>query len=44
MSFNDVAAAEFHLQGVTGLPPGHYTVEVFLNGQSVERRFTVDKR
>jgi hypothetical protein len=45
VSFKDVAATEFHLQGVTGLPPGHYTVEVFMNGQSVEtRKFTVEKR
>ena len=45
VSFKDAAATEFHLQGTSGLPLGHYTVEVFLNGQSVEtRRFTVEKR
>ena len=45
VSFKDVAATEFHLQGAPGLTPGHYTVEVFLNGQSTEtRKFTVEKR
>jgi hypothetical protein len=44
VSFKDTAATEFHLQAATGFPPGLYTVEVFMNGQSVEtRRFTVDK-
>jgi hypothetical protein len=45
VKFKDVAATEFHLQSPMGFPPGHYTVEVFMNGQSVEtRRFTVEKR
>ena len=45
VSFKDVAATEFHLQPVTGLPLGRYTVEVFFNGQSVEtRKFTVADR
>jgi hypothetical protein len=45
VSYKDIAATEFRLQGVTGLQPGHYTVEVFLNGQSVEtRKFTVGNR
>jgi hypothetical protein len=45
VSFKDAAATEFHLQGATGLPLGHYTVEAFLNGRSVEtRKFTVENR
>lgn len=28
------ATTEFHLQSATGFPPGGYTAEVFLNGQS----------
>jgi hypothetical protein len=45
VSLKNVAATEFHLQSPTGFPPGHYSVEVFMNGQSVEtRRFTVEKR
>ena len=45
VSFKDVGATEFHLQSATGFPAGHYTVEVFMNGQPVEsRRFTVEKR
>jgi hypothetical protein len=44
VSFKDAAATEFHLQGATGLPLGHYTVEVFLNDRSIEtRKFTVEK-
>jgi hypothetical protein len=45
VSFKDVAATEFHLQSATGFPPGHYTVEAFMNGKPLEtRRFTVEKR
>jgi len=35
VSYRDVAATEFHLQSAVGLPPGEYTVEAFLDGQSV---------
>jgi hypothetical protein len=34
----DVAATEFHLQSAGGFPPGDYTVEAFLDGQSVGTR------
>ena len=45
VSFSDVAATEFHLQSANGFPPGHYTVEVFKDGQSVEtRKFNIEKR
>jgi hypothetical protein len=32
------ATTEFHLQSATGFPPGGYTAEIFLNGQSVGSR------
>jgi hypothetical protein len=35
VSYRDVAATEFHLQSAAGFPPGEYTVEAFLDGQSV---------
>jgi hypothetical protein len=36
-------ATEFHLQSTGGFPPGDYTVEVFLDGQSAgTRSFRVD--
>jgi hypothetical protein len=35
VSYRDVAATEFHLQSAVGFPPGEYTVEAFLDGQSV---------
>jgi hypothetical protein len=35
VSYRDVAATSFHLQSAVGFPPGDYTVEVFLDGQSV---------
>src|SRR5687768_4655063 len=35
VSYRDVAATEFHLQSAAGFPPGDYTVEAFLDGQSV---------
>ena len=38
VSYHDVAATEFHLQSATGFPVGDYTVEVFVNGQSVGTR------
>jgi len=45
VSYKDVAATEFHMQGATGFPTGDYTVEAFMNGQSVgSRPFKVEKR
>ena len=45
VSYKDVAATEFHLQGANGLPAGDYTVEAFMNGQSAgSRPFKVAKR
>jgi hypothetical protein len=38
VSYRDEATTEFHLQSATGFPVGEYTVEVFLNGQSVGTR------
>jgi hypothetical protein len=38
VSYRDVAYTEFHLQSVRGFPPGEYTVEVFLDGQSAGSR------
>jgi hypothetical protein len=35
VSYRDVAATEFHLQTAAKLPPGDYSVEVFIDGQSV---------
>ena len=44
VSYKDVAATEFHLQSAGGFPVGAYTVEAFLNGQSVgTRAFKVEK-
>jgi hypothetical protein len=38
------AATEFHIQNSSGFPPGDYSVEVFLDGQSVGKRdFRVEK-
>lgn len=43
VSYRDVAATEFHLQNVGGFPPGEYSVEAFLDGQSVgSRTFRVE--
>jgi hypothetical protein len=43
VSYRDVAATEFHLQSSTGFPPGGYTAEVFLDGQSFGiKEFRVD--
>jgi hypothetical protein len=40
----DIAATEFPLQSAGGLPPGPYTVEVFLDEKSVgTRTFRVEK-
>ena len=38
VSYRDVAATEFHLQTAAKLPPGDYSVEVFIDGQSVGTR------
>ena len=38
VSFKGAGATEFNLQSATGFPAGDYSVEVFLNGQSVGRR------
>lgn len=44
VSFKGAGATEFNLQSATGFPAGDYSVEVFLNGQSVGRRnFNVAK-
>lgn len=43
VSYNGDAATEFHLQGTGGVPPGEYSVEIFLDGKSVgSRAFRVD--
>ena len=36
--YRDAAATEFHIQNSSGFPPGNYSVEVFLDGQSVGKR------
>ena len=38
VSYDGPAATEFHLQNSGGFPPGDYSVEVFLDGQSVGKR------
>jgi hypothetical protein len=38
VSYRDVAATEFRLQSAVGFPPGDYTVEAFLDGESVGLR------
>jgi hypothetical protein len=38
VSYRDVAATEFSLQSVAGFPPGEYSAEVFVDGQSVGKR------
>jgi hypothetical protein len=38
VSYRDAAATEFHLQSAVGFPPGDYSVEAFLDGQSVGNR------
>jgi hypothetical protein len=45
VSYKDVAATEFHLQTAAALPPGDYSVEAFIDGQSVGTRpFRVEKK
>ena len=44
VSYKGEAATEFHLQGAGGIPPGDYTVEIFLDDVSVgSRAFRVEK-
>lgn len=44
VTYRGPAATEFHLQATGGFPPGDYSVEVLLNGESVGKRsFRVDK-
>jgi hypothetical protein len=38
VSYTDDAATEFHLQSAGGFPVGDYSVEAFLDGQSVGSR------
>jgi hypothetical protein len=38
VSYRDSAATEFHLQSAGGFPPGDYSVEAFLDGQSAGTR------
>lgn len=38
VSYKGPAATEFHIQNSSGFPPGEYSVEVFLDGQSVGKR------
>ena len=43
VSYDGPASTEFHMQNSGGFPPGDYSVEVFLDGQSVGKRvFSVD--
>ena len=45
ISYRGAAATEFHLQNAGGFPPGDYSVEAFLNGQSAGvREFRVEIR
>jgi hypothetical protein len=44
VSYDGPASTEFHLQNSGGFPAGDYSVEVFLDGQSVGKRvFKVDE-
>ncbi len=44
VSYKGPAATEFHIQNSGGFPPGNYSVEAFLDGESVGRRtFTVER-
>ena len=44
VSYKGPAATEFHIQNSSGFPPGNYSVEVFLDGTSVEKRdYRVEK-
>ncbi|HSC29027.1 MAG TPA: hypothetical protein VLD67_17255 [Vicinamibacterales bacterium] len=45
VAYKDFAATDFQLQSAGGFPVGDYTVEVFLDGQSVgTRAFRVEKQ
>jgi hypothetical protein len=45
VSYRGPAATEFHLQSATGFPPGDYSVEMFLNDQSIGKRaYRVNER
>lgn len=35
ISYRGAASTEFHLQNAGGFPPGEYSVEAFLDGQSI---------
>ena len=42
-SYKDVAATDFRLESPAGFPPGDYTADVFLDGQSAgTKKFRVD--
>jgi hypothetical protein len=44
VSYKGAAATEFHIQNSGGFPEGKYSVEAFIDGQSVgQRNFTVAK-
>ena len=44
VSYRDHAATEFHIQNSSGFPPGEYTVEILVDGQSfATRQLRVDK-
>jgi hypothetical protein len=38
VSYRDSAATEFHITNSSGFPPGDYSVEILLDGKSVETR------
>jgi hypothetical protein len=43
VSYRDAAATSFHLVNSGGFPPGNYSVEVFIDGESVgTRNFRVE--
>lgn len=45
VSYDGPASTEFHLQNSGGFPAGDYSVEIFLDGQSVGKRvFKVDEQ
>lgn len=44
VSYKGAAATEFHIQNSGGFPEGSYSVEAFVDGQSVGKRsFTVER-
>ena len=38
VSYRDSAATEFHITNSSGFPPGDYSVEILLDGKSIETR------